>query len=164
MWGRYGANKTAEYRHHARMLRANLALPGNAELRARVLAGDLKAEELVSMDSGALAPDEIQRQRREVQLKAMKEAVVEDLQPVRAEDGEGSPFDPGADLNTAPLVWRSPTKDTKQESQESQGDQEEGATGLPMVPPPTPFRLRGCANYGASDIRHARNARHARPR
>ena len=93
------------------------------------------------MDSGALAPDEIQRQRREVQLKAMKEAVVEDLQPVRAEDGEGSPFDPGADLNTAPLVWRSPTKDTKQESQESQGDQEEGATGLPMVPPPTPFRL-----------------------
>ncbi|CAE7736140.1 YSA1 [Symbiodinium necroappetens] len=141
LWGRYGASKTAEYRHHARMLRANLALPGNGELRARVLAGDLKAEELVSMDSGALAPDEIQRQRREVQLQAMKEAVVEDLQPVRPEDGEGSPFDPGADLNTAPLVWRSPTKDTKQESQESQGDQEEVATGLPMVPPPTPFRL-----------------------
>ncbi|CAE7445239.1 YSA1 [Symbiodinium pilosum] len=139
LWGRYGASNTSEYRQHARMLRANLALPGNAELRAKILAGDLKAEELAGMDSSALAPDEVQKQRREVQKQAMKEAVVEELLPVRMGDGDGSPFDPSADLNTAPLVWRSPTKEAKTESQDAA--EEEGATGLPMVPPPTPFRL-----------------------
>ncbi|CAE7283421.1 YSA1 [Symbiodinium natans] len=160
LWSRYGANKTTEYRHHARMLRANLALPGNGELRARVLAGDLKAEELVSMDSNALAPDEIQRQRREVQLQAMKEVVVEELLPVRPEEGEGSSFDPSADLNTAPLVWRSPTKEAKaakveKEKHVVEEGEEEGATGLPMVPPPTPFRLSVATpalEPGTSDI------------
>ena len=139
LWGRYGGSKTTEYRHHARMLRANLALPGNGELRTRVLEGDLKAEELVAMDSNSLAPDEVQRQRKEFQLQAMKETIVEELVPVRTEDGENSPFDPSADLNTAPLVWRSPTKDSKPESKGTV--EEEGTAALPMLPPPTPFRL-----------------------
>ena len=46
LWGRYGRAKAHEYRHHARMLRTNLSNAGNAELRARVLSGELKPEVL----------------------------------------------------------------------------------------------------------------------
>ena len=44
LWGRYGRAKAHDYRHHARMLRTNLSHAGNAELRARVLSGELKPE------------------------------------------------------------------------------------------------------------------------
>ena len=48
LWGRYGRAKASEYRHHARMLRTNLSLAGNAELRSRVLSGELRPEEIRS--------------------------------------------------------------------------------------------------------------------
>lgn len=51
LWGRYGRAKASEYRHHARMLRTNLSLAGNAELRSRVLSGELRPEEIRSAGS-----------------------------------------------------------------------------------------------------------------
>lgn len=44
LYGRFGS-ASAEYKQHARMLRSNLALAGNAKLRERVLAGDIAPEE-----------------------------------------------------------------------------------------------------------------------
>lgn len=51
LWGRYGRAKASDYRHHARMLRTNLSLAGNAELRSRVLSGELRPEEICSAGS-----------------------------------------------------------------------------------------------------------------
>ena len=55
LWGRYGKAKATDYRHHARMLKANLSLAGNSELRGRILSGDLKPDELIAMDSWLLS-------------------------------------------------------------------------------------------------------------
>ncbi|CAJ1345415.1 unnamed protein product [Effrenium voratum] len=138
LWARYGRNRAAEYRHHARMLRTNLVLPGNAELRARILSGDLRPEELILLDSDALAPEEVRKKREEQRAKAMKESVVEELVP-RRPDGDNTFFDRGADLNTAPAVWVSPSKDDGKEKEEAK-DKEEVPR---MLPPPTPFQHAG---------------------
>lgn len=140
LWGRYGRAKAHEYRHHARMLRTNLSNAGNAELRARVLSGELKPEELVSMDSNALAPEDMRKRRQEAQEKAMKESIVEELVPLRGDGVSDNDhfFDRGADQNTAPAVWVSPSKEKNREEKEKK---EQEAAALPMLPPPTPFTM-----------------------
>lgn len=83
---------TAKYRQHARMLKSNLALPGNSELRARLLTGDLAVEELVSMDSNALAPEALQEERRAGQQKVLRLAVIPGLiLPMDLEDEDDAP-------------------------------------------------------------------------
>ena len=134
LWGRYGKARAQDYRHHARMLRTNLALAGNGELRNRVLSGALPPEELVKMDSNALAPEDMRQRRLEAQAKAMREAVVEELVPLW-EDSENPFFDRSADLNTAPPVWVSPSKERKEEKKEEKGLE----SPREMLPPPTPL-------------------------
>merc|ERR1719506_1274542 len=63
LFARHNNSASGEYRQHARMLRSNLALPGNVELRNNVLSGDMSPEQLIAMNSGALAPEEVQEQR-----------------------------------------------------------------------------------------------------
>eukprot|EP00931_Biecheleriopsis_adriatica_P121601 TRINITY_DN96660_c0_g1_i1.p1 TRINITY_DN96660_c0_g1~~TRINITY_DN96660_c0_g1_i1.p1 ORF type:complete len:478 (+),score=108.15 TRINITY_DN96660_c0_g1_i1:23-1435(+) len=145
LWGRHGcAAGSAEYRQHVRMLRANLAHPGNTELRSKVLEGELSAEALVAMDSNMLAPEALQKQRREAELKAMRESIVEELIPRRGDSfgqpgGNRSSFDPSYDMNMAPRVWvASPTKEDEKPKEEIAGPQ-----ALHMEPPPTPFREGG---------------------
>ncbi|CAE8624036.1 unnamed protein product [Polarella glacialis] len=138
LFGRYGAG--AEYRQHARMLRQNLALPGNAELRAHVLSGDLGAEELITMDSAHLAPEALQQRRREAELKLMRELVIEELVPDR---GDSSPGHSGYNANTGPPpMVRSPLKELPADEEEQEATGEAGPPPIsPMEPPPpTPFR------------------------
>lgn len=80
---------TPAYKSHARMLKSNLSLPGNAELRSRLLSGSLAVEQLVAMDSTALAPEALQQERRAEQEKAFRETVISERPepPVRS-DGE----------------------------------------------------------------------------
>ncbi|CAK9070816.1 unnamed protein product [Durusdinium trenchii] len=142
LWGKYGKAKVADYRHHARMLRSNLSQSGNSELRGRVLSGALKPEELIAMDSNALAPEEVRKKREEAQEKAMRESVVEELIPLHLQDGDNSAFDRGADLNTAPVVWVSPSKEKeKAKKEEVEEDSPSQKDALRMLPPPTPFTL-----------------------
>lgn len=68
---------TLDYRAQARMLRANLALPDNGALRARLLTSEITAEELVAMDSRSLAPETLQDKRRAVTLEAIRNTVTE---------------------------------------------------------------------------------------
>lgn len=63
---------TPKYRQHARMLKSNIALAGNAELRTRLLSGDLAVEVLLAMDSTTLAPEALQEERRIEQEKALR--------------------------------------------------------------------------------------------
>lgn len=139
LFGRFGG-ATPEYRHHARMLRSNLELPGNAQLRARVLAGEVSAEELAAMSSNALAPKELQEQRRVSERKVLKESIVHELVPDWGNDETGrSPYN----WSTAPPPMVSPRREAENDEQNEDAP---GASApaprpvLPMEPPPTPFR------------------------
>lgn len=68
---------TADYRHHARMLRKNMVLVGNESLRERILSGEIGAQELVNMDSRSLAPQTLQEQRKAAELEALKSVVLQ---------------------------------------------------------------------------------------
>jgi len=70
---------TPKYRQHARMLKSNLALAGNAELRARLLCGLLTAEELVAMESPALAPEALQEERRLAEEKVLRLSLIPNI-------------------------------------------------------------------------------------
>lgn len=131
LFGRHGS-ASAEYRQHARMLRSNLALPSNAELRSRVLAGEMQAEELVALDSVHLAPDVLQEQRRAAELKVMRESVIEELVPIREE--ESSPRS-RRNTSTAPqLLVRSPRpRDEKDQTELPR------SAASNLLPPPTPL-------------------------
>lgn len=63
---------TREYRTAHRMIRSNLALPGNRDLRKRLLRRDLTPEELLEMDSTELAPPELQKEREEAAKESLK--------------------------------------------------------------------------------------------
>lgn len=67
---------TPKYRQHARMLKSNLALAGNAELRGRLLSGALPVEDFVAMDSNALAPEALQEERNVAKEKAFRESLI----------------------------------------------------------------------------------------
>jgi len=97
LFGLYGG-PTAEYRHHARMLRRNLVLPGNAPLRSRVLSGDMAAQELVSLDSRSLAPEALQEQRRVAEREAARQLVVQvdELPVLRVDDLRDQTYTPAA--------------------------------------------------------------------
>lgn len=81
---------THMYRQHARMLKSNLALPGNAELRSRIFSGALAVEKLVAMDSSALAPEALQEERRLEQEKAMRQTLIK-VESVPKSDGISTP-------------------------------------------------------------------------
>lgn len=53
-----------QYRAHVRMLKSNLAAPGNEALRLQVLSGEISAACLVSMTSAELASIVVQQRRR----------------------------------------------------------------------------------------------------
>ena len=90
-----------------------------------------------AQDSNALAPEEVRKKREEAQARVMRESVVEEMIPLHLKDGDNSFFDRGADLNTAPVVWVSPSKEKAKAEKE-----EESAKEPPrMLPPPTPFTL-----------------------
>jgi len=161
LYGRFGS-ASAEYKQHARMLRSNLALAGNAKLRERVLAGDIAPEDLVGMDSEALAPDQMREARKAAQLQAMKETVVEDMLPRLPSKGEGSPGRDSYTWYTAPPIFmKSPAKkgssDSVGDAAAEGGAIAEGGAGStaggdvkmkdlpPLVPPPTPFQDIGRA-------------------
>lgn len=72
LFDHYGES-SQDYRHHARMLRTNLANPANTALRERVLSGELRPAELVAMDSRQLAPEALRQQRRELEQNALRE-------------------------------------------------------------------------------------------
>jgi hypothetical protein len=79
---------TPMYRQQARMLKSNLSLAGNADLRARLLSGGMAVEQLVGMDSAALAPEALQEQRRAEQAKAFSQTLISAPEPVPKSDGE----------------------------------------------------------------------------
>lgn len=161
LFGKHGG-ATAEYKKHARMLRSNLALVGNAELRARILSGDLGADELVAMDSAHIAPEALREQRRAAELKAMRELVVQELTPPRADSppqgrAEDRPYNP----NMAPPPLVSPSKEQEDEAKEVVEGAEEAPAApvrppmvLPMEPPPTPFREAAAGKNLAAGHEH----------
>lgn len=79
---------TSKYRQHARMLKSNLALAGNAELRERLVSGSLPVEELVAMDSNALAPEALQEERRVAEEKALRSSIFTPAVPIEMADEE----------------------------------------------------------------------------
>ncbi|CAK0796073.1 unnamed protein product, partial [Prorocentrum cordatum] len=76
----YGGT-TKGYSKHARMLRSNLCHPSNGPLRRRIVAGAVSAEEVVSMDSDALAPTFLQEERRAAEQKVLREVTVAPAAP-----------------------------------------------------------------------------------
>jgi len=134
LFGHHGG-ATAEYRQHARMLRSNLALAGNAGLRARVLEGEISAQELVALDSSHLAPELLQEQRRKAERKVLAQSVVEKLKPIRMDSNDRLAYNAG----TAPPL--SPAPNDKEDSpKNSTTDNKPTPVMMPMEPPPTPFR------------------------
>lgn len=154
LFGRFGG-LTHDYKQHARMLRSNLAHPGNASLRERILSGELSVEELVAMDSAHLAPGKLQEERRAAEIKLMKDSVVQQYLPRLASRGEGSPTR-HAFSATAPPVWVKQSDSTGSQEDLSQVHKTFGnaaakqAHADPPVlePPPTPFQ-DGASGAGA---------------
>eukprot|EP00928_Gymnodinium_smaydae_P028792 TRINITY_DN21864_c0_g2_i1.p1 TRINITY_DN21864_c0_g2~~TRINITY_DN21864_c0_g2_i1.p1 ORF type:complete len:510 (-),score=111.26 TRINITY_DN21864_c0_g2_i1:155-1621(-) len=141
---------TAEYRQHSRMLRSNLA--ANAPLRERVLSGEMTPEELVRLDSQALASDALQEQRRVSAEKALRESVIQELVPIsrlRTNSDDRLAYDRAM----APPVWVSPVRQNSEEIAAEAGESAAAKAAAPalapMEPPPTPFRL-GEGDHSAS--------------
>jgi len=135
---------TSEYRAHARMLRTNLALPGNADLRARVLEGEVSVEDLVSKDSASLAPEALQAEREAAERRALQATVMSNLVPKRMDSEDRANYDAG----TAPPPLVAPTlssdslKRSSSESGEPSSMQPQPEVPRPPVflePLPTPF-------------------------
>lgn len=82
---------TQNYRSHARMLKSNLSLAGNLELRVSILSGRLAVEQLVALDSTALAPQAMQEERRIEQQRAYRESLIPQVQPPPRSDGDRTP-------------------------------------------------------------------------
>lgn len=155
---------TPEYRQHARMLRSNLALAGNLELRNRVLSGELEAGQLVAMDSSSLAPEAMQKERRDAELKAMKETVVKSVQmgphvPI-SERSWSDRFLAG----TAPLLVTEGQHSSGDLKKAGSGDLQDAASAAvlpaPMEPPPTPLVMMEPA---PTPFRGAHDGHHAAP-
>eukprot|EP00928_Gymnodinium_smaydae_P034177 TRINITY_DN2428_c0_g1_i1.p1 TRINITY_DN2428_c0_g1~~TRINITY_DN2428_c0_g1_i1.p1 ORF type:complete len:476 (-),score=69.38 TRINITY_DN2428_c0_g1_i1:415-1842(-) len=72
----YGVVVKSKYRQHARMLKKNLADVRNKELRLRLLSGELGAAALVTMDSAAIAPKQLQLQREELVKQSMRSSTL----------------------------------------------------------------------------------------
>jgi len=85
---------TPMYRQQARMLKSNLALAGNSELRSRLLSGSLPVDKLVAMDSTALAPEALQEERRLEQERAMRQTLITRMEPIPRSDGSRQPSTP----------------------------------------------------------------------
>lgn len=145
MWG--------DYKHAARTLRSNLALSGNSELRSRILAGEMDVADIAMMDSAALAPESLQKERAESQRKAMEETIITELK-VTAKDDEGgysatapppmitaTKFLKG--VSSTDLAKRSGSFVSLENSTENRGQAGDASSVpiRPLEPPPTPFRL-----------------------
>lgn len=90
LFGLHGG-ATQNYRSHARMLKSNLSLAGNLELRVSILSGRLAVEQLVALDSTALAPQAMQEERRIEQQRAYRESLIPQMQPPPRSDGDRTP-------------------------------------------------------------------------
>lgn len=145
LFTRYNSIASGEYRQHARMLRSNLALPGNVSLREGVLSGDVTPDELIAMNSNALAPEALQEQRLLQQQRAERANILKHkLQPPKIFEDGRTEYNPA----TAP-----PALETRESSDISRADSagpvasdsEIAPVDVAMEPPPTPFR-EGLAN------------------
>eukprot|EP00930_Biecheleria_cincta_P037721 TRINITY_DN25920_c0_g1_i1.p1 TRINITY_DN25920_c0_g1~~TRINITY_DN25920_c0_g1_i1.p1 ORF type:complete len:529 (-),score=153.36 TRINITY_DN25920_c0_g1_i1:188-1774(-) len=150
LFGLHGG-ATAEYRQHARMLRNNLALAGNAFLRNRILAGEISAKELAEMDSRSLAPESLQEKRRVAELETLRSVVAKSPTPEKSHmDWRDATYDPSTGASREDLEAAS----QEQQQQPKGSSSSDGgmpapapllraanptATPLPMEPPPTPF-------------------------
>jgi len=151
LFARYNHLATAEYRQHARMLRSNLALPGNAALREGVASGEVSPEELIAMNSNALAPGELQEQRLLQQQRAIRATILEKkLMPPKVEDREKKDYSE-MHLTEQPvaLLESGLSRSNSGLSLSSGNSWTVGAfgssasslqAGPPMPPPPTPFQ------------------------
>lgn len=152
LYSRY-SGATAEYRQHARMLRSNLALPGNASLRENVLTGDTTAEELIAMNSDRLAPQTLQEERHREQQEYQKDMIIKEklMPPPDVEDGK-TDYNAGT---APPVLSRRVSSLLGEEGAASLARQDSNALAAPapepagpsgsaqafrMEPPPTPFR------------------------
>lgn len=144
LFGLFGG-ATPEYRQHARMLRTNLALHGNAPLRARVLSGELDIGELVKLTSEELAPEAMQVRRQAQQAKLLEERTLRE-KLVAPPPREQSHHDAGDDgpriVGALERVSSSGDVVGALERANSSGDlPDEGDVEAKMAPPPTPLRM-----------------------
>jgi hypothetical protein len=145
---------TAEFKTHARMLRANLIRKDNSVLRERVLSGELSPAELVSMKSEDLAPKSLQEERKKVQKEAMESVIDKDgvyfpKSPIKDADTDMKDYN----MNMAPppspvredAETEAGTQDVMTATSTPKGSFNEDEIPLPtpgpMPPPPTPFRM-----------------------
>lgn len=164
LFSRY-SGATAEYRQHARMLRSNLALPGNTSLRESVLSGDTSAEELLAMNSSSIAPESLQEERLRKQKEALKGITIKEklMPPPDMEDGR-TDYNPATappllekrlssidrEEGAASLARRD-SSDLAAPAPEPAGSSSANPTTFRMEPPPTPFReAEGTASTTAS--------------
>jgi len=144
LFGHYGA-VTPEYRQHARMIRCNFTLSGNAALRNRVLSGDISAGELVTMSSDSLAPQAVKDFRRAAAAEAMHNCIdrVKILPSPTTEDGRGSRW--GSTLTPAiSSCVQVPTDQNPEEGIQEAApiDSSTGGSGGHQERPSTPFQER----------------------
>lgn len=159
LFGRFGGS-SHDYRQHARMLRSNLALHGNAELRERILAGDMDPDQVAGMSSEELAPQALKEFRQHELEEQLKASIVGKLVPQRMDSEDRLNYN----ANTAPPIFitRAPSSEDglradsgevreqqKSETQTAPEEQPKMKTLHPMdppsvpaflEPPPTPFR------------------------
>jgi len=103
----YGGT-TKGYSQHARMLRSNLGHPSNGPLRRRIVAGALSAEEVVAMDSDALAPTFLQEERRAAEQKVLREVTVQPADAAQQLPPDGARGSPLAGSGGSPVAAKSP--------------------------------------------------------
>jgi len=162
--------KLGEYKAHARMLRTNLALAGNSDLRARILSGEMDVTDIVKMDSAALAPEALQKEREDIARKSMEEATIREPTLLPAKDTEGGYSStappPMVDAkkviamsrreSSSDLLTRSASLGSVDKTAESTGATASTAPPPPTVPqkplepPPTPFRIGAASPAGGA--------------
>jgi len=127
---------TDEYRRHARTLRNNLGK--NPDLRNKVLAGETSLEQLCSMSTDDLAPEDLKEYRRAEAQKMLNE--------VWDKDGSNAPIprtdsNDGYDRNLAPppLRLRKGITSVDETSDSGAAPSEPKRLEVRMEPPPTPF-------------------------
>uniref|UniRef100_A0A7S4QJ72 TFIIS central domain-containing protein n=1 Tax=Alexandrium monilatum TaxID=311494 RepID=A0A7S4QJ72_9DINO len=142
LFGIHGGS-TAEYRHHARMLKTNLVHPGNAPLRASLLSGDMSARELVTMDHQSLAPQELQERRKAAANKVLKEITLKVAETVLSvDDIRDQTYTPVVPDVEFPMAEPEPDPDPAPPAEETPRKEATAAPSpFPFLEPlPTPFR------------------------
>lgn len=144
LFGLHGGS-TAEYRHHARMLKTNLVLPGNAPLRVSLLSGDMSARELVAMDHRSLAPEELRERRKAAEKEVLKQMTLKVQETVMSvDDLRDQTYTPAVPAPEFPMAEPEPSEKPGAEPAPEEGRKEEARVPSPLLDPlPTPFRDGG---------------------